>query len=138
MPIPIFVKIPWYVQLFGWVLAFGILLGVVIAPYSTIVRENYKPTSFEGASYEGFSKIGWAFMLSWIIFCCYHGYGGVINSFLSNTFWQPLSRLSFAMYMCHLTVVAVIQGNTRIPSHFSNFDIVSIYSKCFVVFVIEV
>ncbi|KAL5284200.1 hypothetical protein ACFFRR_006464 [Megaselia abdita] len=116
-------KLPCYTQLIGWIGAFGILLGVVIAPVSTLVNENYKPTSLDGASYEAFSKIGWGFMLSWIIFCCYHGYGGVINSFLSNPLWQPLARLSFAMYLCHLTIMAVIQGSMRTPAYFSNFEV---------------
>lgn len=121
------VKIPWYSQLIGWTFAFGVLLGVVIAPYSTMTSETYKPTSLDGASYEAFSKIGWGFMLSWIVFCCYHGYGGVINSFLSNPLWQPIARLSYAMYLCHGTVVTVITGNMRTAGHFSSFDIVSLF-----------
>lgn len=120
-------KLTWYSQLIGWIVAFGILTGVVFAPYSTITSETYKPTSLDGASYEAFSKIGWGFMLSWIVFCCYHGYGGVINSFLSNPLWQPIARLSFAMYLSHLAVICIIQGNMQTSGHFSNFDIVNIF-----------
>lgn len=120
------VQIPWYYQVIGWLAAAGIIYGVIVAPYST-VQSNYMSnnSAFEGASYEAFSKIGWGLMMSWVVYACYHGYGGVVNSFLSNPIWQPLARLSFAMYMSHMTVMSVNTGNMHTEGYFSNFNIVS-------------
>lgn len=119
-------RIPWYSQVVGWILTAGVIYGVIVAPYSTI-NSNYTSngTSFEGASYESFSKIGWGVMMSWVVFACYHGYGGVVNSFLSNPLWQPFARISFAMYLSHMTIMSVNEGNMRTEGHFSNFDMVS-------------
>lgn len=115
------VKIPWYVQVLGWLATAGIIFGVTISPiYSS---SNYRGSDriFEGATYESFSKIGWGIMLSWVVYCCYHGYGGVVNSFLSNPVWQPLSRLSYAMYISHMTVMAVINGKHQNRNQFLKF-----------------
>lgn len=126
------VRIPCYGQVIGWLAAAGIIFGVTMAPYFSL-RSDYRQSdsSFEGATYESFSKIGWGFMMSWVVFCCYHGYGGVVNSFLSNPIWQPLARLSFAIYMTHFSVIPVVDGNTRTTGYFSNFDLVSKFEMHF-------
>lgn len=103
----------------------AILLAVVVGPYESI-KSGSNPTTFEGATYESFGKIAWGLMLSWIIYNCYHGMGGIVNNFLSHPFWQPFSRLSYSMYICHMAVMTINMGNTHIENHFSNFEIVSI------------
>lgn len=122
------VRIPWYTQLIGWIATAGILYGVVLAPFTTIHGYKMATSTFSGAAYESFSKIGWGFMMSWVVFACYHGYGGVVNSFLSNPLWQPFARLSFTMYLSHMLVMSVIDGNAQTSSYFSDFQSVSIYS----------
>lgn len=119
------VKIRWYYQILGWILTAAILYGVTMAPYYSVHGFAMSTNIAEGASYEAFSKIGWGLMLSWIVFSCYHGYGGVVNSFLSNPLWQPLARLSFTMYLSHLLVISVIQHNTQTSQYFSHFALVS-------------
>ncbi|KAL5284197.1 hypothetical protein ACFFRR_006461 [Megaselia abdita] len=119
------IRMPWYTQVTGWVITAGIIYGVIAAPFYTL-NSNFSQsgTTFEGASFEAFSKIGWGIMMSWVVFACYHGYGGVVNSFLSNPIWQPFARMSFAMYMSHLTVMSVNEGNMHSEGHFSNFDMI--------------
>lgn len=126
------VRIPWYFQILGWMATAGTIFGIVISPvYSSSYVWGSTGYQFEGATFESFSKIGWGLMLSWVVYCCYHGYGGVVNSFLSNPIWQPLSRLSFVMYISHLTVMRIIYGNTKTETYFSNFEIVSFLCDCF-------
>lgn len=97
-----------------------------MAPYYTLDGFKMSTNTAEGASYEAFSKIGWGIMLTWVVFTCYHGYGGVVNSFLSNPMWQPLARLSFTMYLSHMFVMAVNQRNLHTAQYFSNFELVSL------------
>ncbi|KAL5284199.1 hypothetical protein ACFFRR_006463, partial [Megaselia abdita] len=118
------VKIPWFVQALGWFVTAGIIFGVTISAFYSSSNNRGSDRPFEGATYESFSKIGWGVMLSWVVFSCYHGYGGVVNSFLSNPIWQPLSRLCYAMYLSHITVMTVVNGNTQAEAYFSNLDII--------------
>lgn len=111
-------------QAFGWAATAGILYGVVMAPQTTIHGYEMATSTFSAATYESFSKIGWGLMMSWVVFACYHGYGGVVNSFLSNPLWQPFAKLSYSMYLCHMAVMSVVDGNAQTSSHFSNFDMV--------------
>ncbi|KAL5284196.1 hypothetical protein ACFFRR_006460, partial [Megaselia abdita] len=117
------VKIPWYTQIVGWIVNAGIFYGVTMAPQTTFHGFEFADISvFSTATYEAFSKIGWGFMLSWIIYACYHGYGGVINSFLSNPLWQPFARLSFSMFVSHMAIITIINSNTKTLTHFSDFE----------------
>ncbi|KAL5284195.1 hypothetical protein ACFFRR_006458 [Megaselia abdita] len=121
------VKIPWYTQVFGWVATAGILYGVVLAPQTTIHGYKMATSTFSAAAYESFGKIGWGLMMSWVVFACYHGYGGVVNSFLANPLWQPLARISFTMFLVHMLVMGVIDGNGRTSTHFSDFDSILLF-----------
>lgn len=98
---------------------------MVIGPYQS-TQIGYVQSTFEGATYESFGKIGWGLMLSWIIYNCFHDKGGFINSFLSHPFWQPFARLSYAMYISHMAVMTINMGNSHVENHFSNFEIVSL------------
>ena len=108
----------------GWILSIGNLFAIVLGPLQTIVLET-TTSSVEAASYEFFSRYTWSISLGWIIFGCHQGYGGWINSFLSHPLWQPLSRISFAMYLCHVTVLTIIYGNLQTSIYFSQFALVS-------------
>lgn len=130
------VEIPWYVQLVGWLATVGIIFGVVLAPfYSNGYKTHGSGKPFEGATYESFSKIGWGVMLSWVVYCCYHGYGGVVNSFLSNPLWQPFSKLSYAMYISHTVVIVTVNGNAQTETYFSSLEMVSSFDHNFMSFV---
>ena len=40
----------------------------------------------------------------WVTFSCCRGYGGVINDFLSWSFWLPISKISFMTYLFHMSL----------------------------------
>ncbi|XP_034240741.1 nose resistant to fluoxetine protein 6-like [Thrips palmi] len=53
------------------------------------------------------------------------GYGGVFNSILS---WSPLvalGRLTFSVFLVHLTIIIVSVGSMRQPAHLSDFSLAS-------------
>ena len=62
--------------------------------------------------------------IGWVIFSCVkvnklvkfnlqtvhivsQGYGGIVNDFLSWSFWAPLSRLTYSCYLIHMEVTLV-------------------------------
>lgn len=79
-------------------------------------------TTDEFAFYDAFSRIFWAMALCYIIFACVHGQGGLINSFLSHPLWQPLSRLSYSIYLLHLVVMMITTASMKSPFYFSELN----------------
>lgn len=93
------------------------------------VKELSKGTSehtpLEYALYESLGRVGWSIALCYIIFACVHGYGGPVNWFLSLPLWQPLSRLSYAMYILHGSVQTILSLSMKQPPYFSQMEAVS-------------
>ena len=52
-----------------------------------------------------FSGLAWSIGISIIIFLCNTGYGGVVDSVLSWPGWDPVVKLSYGVYLFHLTVI---------------------------------
>ena len=48
--------------------------------------------------------MGWSLVLSWVTFSCVKGYGGIINDFLSWSFWLPIAKISFMTYLFHMSI----------------------------------
>lgn len=124
------VKIPLLYNLAAWGAALTIVFSVVFGPYNS-QQPGYESTAAEAASYDALTRVAWGVALSWIIFACHHGYGGIINGFLSNPVWQVMSRLSFCMYMTHFTMQVIIYGNLQTSLYFSNFDAVRLFKFVF-------
>ncbi|KAJ2948826.1 hypothetical protein O0L34_g5754 [Tuta absoluta] len=59
----------------------------------------------------------WAAALGWVIFACVKGYGGPINWFLSLAMWKLPARLSYAVYLVHVTII-VAAGGTAVKTHY--------------------
>jgi peptidoglycan/LPS O-acetylase OafA/YrhL len=59
--------------------------------------------------------------IGWIILACHLSYGGIVNKFLSLSFWLPISKLSYCIYLIHLPIQLIYLGTIRQPQFFSNF-----------------
>lgn len=94
----------------SWAFALGILFGTLVYPWTQIGEKSI----LNAAVYDSFGKLLWALSICVIILLCEKGYGGVINSFLSNSFWKPLARLSYAMYLVSFAVSKWNVGNARV------------------------
>ncbi|KAL5279045.1 hypothetical protein ACFFRR_003581 [Megaselia abdita] len=114
-------RMNFYIRTLGWATAISILFSIVVGPYYS-TQPGSSPTTFVGATYESLGKIAWGLMLSWVIYNCYHGKGGIINHFLSHPLWQPFARLSYSMYICNMAVMTINMGNSHVENHFSNFE----------------
>ncbi len=98
-----------------WCLAFGIGLCVVygqarkkekkifptfcatfvIKSQDTVglMMENTPPPTAGSVLYNTFGRSAWAAAMAWLVFACFHGYGGFINDFLSYEAFGPLGKL---------------------------------------------
>lgn len=76
-------------------------------------------TPLEFGLFESFSRIAWSICLGYMIFACVHDSGGPVNRFLSLPIWQPLAKLSYAVYLNHYLVIAVTTATLKTPPSFS-------------------
>lgn len=100
------------------------MAAVILANYP-LIQIDSKATSLEYGLYDSLSRVGWAIALCYIIFACVHGYGGPINWFLSHPLWQPLSRLSYSIYVVHFPVIVATMVTIKTSPYFSEFNAVS-------------
>ena len=105
-------KLPFNPMALAWIWAVAFLVGSLVifglVPYqkdSTLVA-----SLAERAIYGGFHRLAWALALSWVILACIKGAGGPVNSILSWPAWVPLARMSFAIYLVHMTVMSIVNS----------------------------
>ncbi|XP_055841197.1 nose resistant to fluoxetine protein 6-like [Episyrphus balteatus] len=111
------------VQIIGWIGSFFTMTAIVFGPVFTVQANNDgRGTVFEAAMYESLKHVSWALAQVWITFACHYGYGGFVDTLLSHPFWQPLGRLSFALYMMHMNVMLMNFGMTHTEIYFSVYN----------------
>ena len=94
-----------------WVIAGTCCLTMVFGQYQT--WNGHPFTKSENIMYYMFSRTIYSIGIALAIYACHNGFGGVINSFLSWSFWVPLSRLTFMVYLCHPMVLTLMYGTMR-------------------------
>uniref|UniRef100_A0A336KNE1 CSON012115 protein n=1 Tax=Culicoides sonorensis TaxID=179676 RepID=A0A336KNE1_CULSO len=113
------IRLPKYIVACGWTLAITNCFTIVFGIYS-FQQLDYEGSILIDAAYEALIRVLWAGSLAWIIFACVHGYGSVINWFLSWSMWQPLGKLSYSIYLLHYPIQIYFVSVQREPEFFSN------------------
>lgn len=113
------IRLPRFVALCAWALSITNCFTIVFGIYS-FEQLDYDGSVFIDAIYESMIRVLWSLSLSWIIFACVQGYGGFINHFLSLSFWQPLGKLSYAIYLIHYPLQIYFMSIQREAEYFSN------------------
>lgn len=111
-------------NLIGWTLSLASMFIVIFGSYP-FQQLDTKLSPFHFGFFEGLGRVIWAISLCYIIFACVHGYGGPINRFLAHPFWQPISRLSYSIYLLHLPVIWLTMATAKSPLYFSELTAVS-------------
>ncbi|XP_076321626.1 nose resistant to fluoxetine protein 6-like isoform X2 [Tachypleus tridentatus] len=106
------------VALLGWITAFACNLALVFG----ILQWNsgYLPKQTTGAVYAGVSRFAWSLSLSWVVVACMSGYGGIINTILSWTFYVPLCRVSYLVFLLHPAWIIVFNSHYRTTLYYSS------------------
>lgn len=107
----------------GWILSIGTILAAVFGLYP-MNQPGAILFDLECAFYESFSRVCWAIAIGWIVFACVHGYSGPFNWFLSLAQWQPISRLTYCIFLLHMIVITAGKGSVRTLIYFSNYNAV--------------
>ncbi|XP_068234582.1 nose resistant to fluoxetine protein 6-like isoform X2 [Palaemon carinicauda] len=113
---------PWEV-LAGWTVAILTGLMVVYGVWSYNVFPRKVPYDvMTQMIYGGLHRPAWAAALAWVVFACYNGYGGFIDDFLSHPIWQPISRLTYSIYLVALSLQTAISYNARVEFYFDHYS----------------
>ncbi|XP_014669388.1 PREDICTED: nose resistant to fluoxetine protein 6-like [Priapulus caudatus] len=119
------VKLHWALVISGWLTCFITLGSLIWGLYGNAINE--KATTPTGdIVLQTFSNLLWAIAICWIVFAGQHGYGGVVNSFLSWKGWVLPSRLSFGAYLLHPIIflwVEAATSETGTTTHLSDHEI---------------
>jgi len=92
-------------------LIYVVLWVAAIVLCTTTMFGAYKDddfSKFQTVIYLMFNGPAWSTGLSIMIYICNTGYGGVVNSYLSWSVWEPLAKLSYGVYLCHVIVISIM------------------------------
>lgn len=115
------IKVPKTILVVGWTLCICTLLTIIFVQYP-LVQENFSEINLVfDATYESLKALTWCLAIGWIILACHLSHGGIVKRFLSLSFWLPISKLSFCIYLIHVPVQLVYISSMRAPMYFSQF-----------------
>lgn len=91
-----------YIKAILWTFSLG---SIVI---SSLKFVEYNSLEINTITYEDHAlfyvtaKMCWSLSITWIIFACHNGDGGVIHRFFSYPMWKPISKMSLTIYLLHV------------------------------------
>ncbi len=106
---------------FLWAVATFTAFWLVYGLYFT--WHGHIPSKAENVIYIMLSRCLWACCLALLVYVCHHGYGWVVNSFLSMKLWTPLARMTFNAYLIHPVVIFTIYGQLQLPIHYTDITL---------------
>ncbi|KAH8385578.1 hypothetical protein KR200_000705 [Drosophila serrata] len=115
----------------GWILCLGMIFTSIFALYPDAKWSDPGPSTLAESFYYTLTRVGWPLALCWVVFACMQGYGGMANSFLSSPLWQPLSRLSYSVYMWHMFIQEINVRSGRTNSYFSEYRVMLAFWSTF-------
>ncbi|XP_063234468.1 nose resistant to fluoxetine protein 6-like [Bacillus rossius redtenbacheri] len=106
----------------GWATALALIGAALFGGYR-LRQSAYGYQAAEVVCYDALHRAAWAAGLAWLVFACVQGRGGPVNSLLSCGLMQPLSRLSYCVYLSHFAIIYVRLGLVRTPAHIGVGDV---------------
>ncbi|XP_047504301.1 nose resistant to fluoxetine protein 6-like [Pieris napi] len=120
-----------------WTISFVALTYLYLTTYM-MVQLPYKFTYYD-LFFNVVMRAIWATIVGWIVLACKHGYGGLLNWFLSLPMWKLPSRVSYGVYMIHLQVILISTSGAVQTRYFtemntvyyaSNYILISLICGC--------
>ncbi|GLG92878.1 Uncharacterized protein GBIM_00428 [Gryllus bimaculatus] len=113
---------PWHILL-GWTLSTVLMLAALYGAYP-FQQPTYVYNGVEIAFWLSLFRVMWSLGLGWIIFACDQGYGGIVNTILSWSFFQPLSRLCYGVYLLHFPILEIYSGVIQSPVYLADINVI--------------
>ncbi|XP_042885812.1 nose resistant to fluoxetine protein 6-like [Penaeus japonicus] len=107
----------------GWTVATFSALAALLGMWSyNQLSVEYAFDPVTQVLYGGLHRGVWCSSLAWVVVACHYGYGGLVNDFLSHPTWQPLSRLTYSIYLVALPIQLLATFNLKELVFFSHID----------------
>ncbi|XP_056647784.1 nose resistant to fluoxetine protein 6-like [Diorhabda sublineata] len=107
---------------------FNLLMWCIILPImaaNAVLYEEYiftgKHTQTAQTYFSSFYKPIWCISLSWMVYSCYYGYGGIVAWILNRPTLQITAKLSYCMYLLHVLVVIHGTFTSKSRNYFSDY-----------------
>lgn len=100
-----------------WILALGILVTIIFIPHPAYNNRTEDIVPF--AFYVSLSRVIWAFVIAFLIWNCLNGLAKPVNWLLSFPFYEPLSKLSYAVFIVHYPLKMQISAFQRTAEYWT-------------------
>ncbi|RWS29240.1 Nose resistant to fluoxetine protein 6-like protein [Leptotrombidium deliense] len=107
----------------GWLFSTVVCFSALLITWQW--NKGHTPTPIVSAIYAAFSRTVWSLAMSWIVYACYLGRGGIVHDVLCWSVFRPLSKISYMAYLIHPGLMIMFVGSTRSIFTFSHFLIFS-------------
>lgn len=103
--------------------------------FSTAMDYAAEPPSREyHIAFQTFYKPFWAAAICFVIFSCNTGNGGFVNGILSCKVWIVISRLTYAAYLAHYSIVQYYPRSQIYQVYYTDTNFVRNYKKYIITF----
>uniref|UniRef100_A0A915B9X0 Acyltransferase 3 domain-containing protein n=2 Tax=Parascaris univalens TaxID=6257 RepID=A0A915B9X0_PARUN len=102
----------------GWILS---VIGGLWSIYGLIPALQKSDWPVYQVTFTAMHRIIWALSISWLIYACQKGFGGLLNAFLSMRIFLPLSSACYALYLGHIYAIFAIYMSSSFPIHYDGF-----------------
>jgi len=104
-------------QIFIWTVALLIIFLCVFGTYGDYNGHDLSRSS--RIAFLVLSRLGWSVGLSIIIAACFVGYGGIINQWLSQSYFYKLAKLTYGAFLWHTLIIFVNYFGRDQPTHYT-------------------
>ncbi|XP_021359994.1 nose resistant to fluoxetine protein 6-like [Mizuhopecten yessoensis] len=118
-------KIPKVINLVAWVFIAVMACLVLYGINDPVNGQEW--SNGVNALYNAVHRSVWGMCVSWVIFACVTGNGGIVNDLLSWKLFVPLGRLSYCIYLTHLLVIMRYLSSLRLPIYATNLEFIFMF-----------
>ncbi|KAH3764593.1 transmembrane protein NRF-6 [Pelomyxa schiedti] len=92
-------KMTWWMAGLSFACGTTLLLLIIFVSYPERQDETWNQA--QNIIWFALNRTGWTLGLVFLLIPCYYGHGGMLSGLLAHTFFQPLSRLTYGIYLTH-------------------------------------
>ena len=104
-----------------WILSITVIALILFGMFPLQQMVDNQTTRMFNAFYNTCFRVLWCYAVSWMIFACHNGTGGIIRWFLSLKAWQPLGKLGLSIYLVHNWYQHITFINDKQPVYWDFF-----------------
>lgn len=131
-------ELNWLFVISAWIATVAISGTCIFGLYDYFRGPHHDISVFARASYNNWSRLGWAFSVAWVIIACEKDLIGPLKTFFELSLWAPFSRLTYCAFIVHFFVIDALFSTDMQTIHFSGGyeqfvrDILPVLIWCFI------